>query len=57
MVKGRTVVQDGEHVSVDRREAVRRSDALQRTLLDECDAHRFVRMRSRFNWVNGDNSP
>ncbi len=54
MVKGQTVVQNGEHVSVDRREAVRRSDALQRTLLDECDAHRFVRMRSRFTWVDGD---
>jgi len=52
MVKGQTIVADGEHVRVDRREAVKRSDALQQTLLDECDTHRFVRMRSRFNWIN-----
>ncbi len=51
MVGGRTIVRDGEHVSVDRREAVRRSDALQDTLLDEVSARRFVRMRSRFDWV------
>ena len=57
MVKGRTVVEDGEHISVDRRAAVQRSDALQQTLLDECDAHRFVRMRSRFTWVNGGDPP
>ena len=54
MVKGQTVVQDGEHVSVDRHQAVQRSDALQQVLLDECDANRFVRMRSRFNWVGAD---
>ena len=50
LVRGRAVVVDGEHVSVDRREAVRRSDELQEALLDEVDARRFVRMRSRFNW-------
>lgn len=51
LVRGRTIVKDGEHVSVDRREAVRRSDELQDTLLDEVDARRFVRMRSRFTWA------
>ena len=51
MVGGRTVVRDGEHVVVDRREAVSRSDALQDTLLDEVDARRFVRMRSRYTWI------
>jgi hypothetical protein len=45
------VVRDGEHVVVDRREAVSRSDALQDTLLDEVDARRFVRMRSRYTWI------
>jgi 5-methylthioadenosine/S-adenosylhomocysteine deaminase len=53
MIGGRTVVSDGEHVKVDRREAVRRSDALQETLLDEVGARRFVRMRTRFDWVGG----
>jgi hypothetical protein len=53
LIGGRTVVRDGEHVSVDRREAVRRSDALQEVLLDEVDARRFVRMRTRFDWVGG----
>ena len=38
MVRGRTIVQDGEHVSVDRRQAVQRLDDLQQVLLDECDA-------------------
>jgi len=51
MIGGRTVVQDGEHLKVDRREAVRRSDALQETLLDEVGARRFVRMRTRYDWV------
>ncbi len=52
MVRGQTIVADGEHVSVDRRAAVKQSDALQQALLDECDTHRFVRMRSRFKWIN-----
>ena len=56
MVKGKTIIQDGEHVSVDRRKAVQRSDELQQVLLDECDAHRFVRMRSRFSWVDGNDA-
>jgi 5-methylthioadenosine/S-adenosylhomocysteine deaminase len=51
LVGGRTVVRDGEHVVVDRREAVRASDALQETLLDEVGARRFVRMRTRFDWI------
>ncbi len=51
MIGGQTVVEDGEHVSVDRREAVQRSDRLQDTLLDEVDARRFVRMRSRYSWL------
>jgi 5-methylthioadenosine/S-adenosylhomocysteine deaminase len=50
MVRGKTVVKDGEHVSVDRRAAVHRSDALQETLLDEVDARGFVRKRTRFTW-------
>ncbi len=53
LVRGRTVVANGEHVRVDRRAAVRRADELQETLLDEVDARRFVRMRSRFNWISG----
>lgn len=52
LVRGKTVVANGEHVSVDRREAVRRSDDLQETLLDEVDARKFVRMRSHFNWID-----
>lgn len=51
LVGGRTVVKDGEHVSIDRREAVRRSDALQEELLDEVDARRFVRLRTRYRWI------
>lgn len=50
LIAGEVVVRDGEHVSVDRREAVRRSDELQEVLLDEVDARRFVRIRSRFKW-------
>lgn len=53
LVGGRTVVRDGEHVTIDRRKAVRRSDALHETLLDEVNARRFVRMRSRFQWIDG----
>ena len=51
MVRGKTVVENGEHVSIDRREAVRQSDALQNTLLDETGAAKFVRMRSSYKWV------
>jgi len=51
MIHGEAVVEDGEHVSVDRREAVRRSNALQEELLDEVDARRFVRMRTRYEWL------
>ncbi|MDG2320167.1 MAG: amidohydrolase family protein [Rhodospirillaceae bacterium] len=51
LVRGRTVVENGEHVSIDRRDAVRQSDALHETLLDEVDARKFVRMRSPFTWV------
>ena len=51
MIGGQTVVENGEHVGVDRREAVQRSDTLQETLLDEVDARRFVRMRSRYSWL------
>lgn len=50
LVGGRTVVRDGEHVSVDRRDAVRQLDALQDELLDEVDARRFVRIRTRYQW-------
>ena len=51
MIGGRTVVEHGEHVSVNRRQAVQRSDLLQDKLLDEDDARRFVRMRSRYSWL------
>ncbi len=51
MIGGRTVVENGEHVSIDRRQAVCRSDLLQDKLLDEVDARRFVRMRSRYSWL------
>ncbi len=51
MVHGKTVVENGEHVSIDRFEAVRASDALQDTLLDETGARKFVRMRSPYTWI------
>jgi 5-methylthioadenosine/S-adenosylhomocysteine deaminase len=51
LVRGKTLVKDGEHVSIDRREAVRKLDALQETLLDETDTRRFARSRSSFNWI------
>ena len=51
MVRGRSIVEDGEHVNVDRREAVRNLDALQQTLIQEVQVEKFVRMRSRYNWV------
>lgn len=57
LVDGQTLVENGNHVSVDRFDAVRRSDELQRILLEEVDAHRFVRMRSRFNWIGDDLTP
>ncbi|NBX44450.1 MAG: hypothetical protein EBR00_05260, partial [Gammaproteobacteria bacterium] len=50
MVAGKTIVKDGEHVRIDRRAAVTRSDALQDRLLDEVDARGFVRKRTRFTW-------
>lgn len=50
-VKGKTVVRDGEHVFIDRRDAVHKSDTLQKQLLDETGAHKFVRMRSPFSWI------
>ena len=51
MVRGKTVVENGEHVSIDRFEAVRASDELQDTLLDEVGARKFVRMRSPYTWI------
>ena len=51
MVRGQTVVENGEHVSIDRRDAVRKLDELQETLFDETDTRRFARIRSRFNWI------
>jgi len=51
LIGGKTVVKDGEHVGLDRIDAVRQSDALQAELLDETGAHKFVRMRSPFTWV------
>ncbi len=52
LVKGKTIVVNGEHVSVDRFEAIRKLDELQETLLEEVNARRFVRIRSRFNWIS-----
>ena len=51
MVCGRAIVENGEHVTVDRREAVTNLDALQQTLIQEVNVEKFVRMRSRYNWV------
>ena len=51
LVRGRTVVQDGEHVSIDRHKAVKKLDELQDTLFDEVNTRRFSRIRSRFNWI------
>lgn len=51
MVRGKTIVRDGEHVTLDRFEAVKKSDALQDKLLDEVGARKFVRMRSPYKWV------
>lgn len=50
MIDGETVVRDGEHVRIDRRRAIEQADRLQTDLIDEVDAGRFVRMRSRFEW-------
>jgi 5-methylthioadenosine/S-adenosylhomocysteine deaminase len=51
MVKGRSIVKDGEHCTVDRYEAISNLDALQQTLITEVEVERFVRMRSRYSWV------
>ena len=51
LIAGRTVVADGEHVSIDREQVVAHSDALQETLLDEVGARKYVRMRSRYKWL------
>ena len=51
LIDGETMVKNGEHVKLDRQRAVSDSDALQEVLLDEVDARRFVRMRSRFKWL------
>jgi 5-methylthioadenosine/S-adenosylhomocysteine deaminase len=51
MVRGRTVVENGEHVLIDRYDAVKNLDELQDTLFDEVSTRRFSRIRSRFNWV------
>ncbi|MDG2242160.1 MAG: amidohydrolase family protein [Rhodospirillaceae bacterium] len=52
MVRGETVVENGEHVTLDRRDAISKSDALQENLLDEVGARKFVRMRSPYTWVD-----
>ena len=56
IVCGRTIVADGDHVSVDRYESIRKLDELQETLLDEVDPRRYVRMRSRYNWISDTSS-
>ena len=53
MVRGKTVVENGEHVSLSRHDAVAASDELQSTLLEEVGAQKFVRMRSPYTWVDG----
>jgi cytosine/adenosine deaminase-related metal-dependent hydrolase len=53
MVRGKTVVENGEHVSLNRYDAVAASDELQSTLLQEVGAQKFVRMRSPYTWVDG----
>jgi len=51
MIHGERVVENRNHVAVDRREAVKQSNELQEVLLDEVDARKYVRMRSRFTWL------
>ena len=51
LVKGKTVVENGEHIAIDRRGAIVQSDALAKTLIDEVGARKFVRMRSPFKWI------
>ncbi len=51
LVRGKTIVRDGEHLALDRVEAIKKSDALQDQLLDEVGARKFVRMRSPYTWV------
>jgi len=51
MVRGRTLVKDGEHVALDRFEAVSKADALQRTLLSQTESDKYVRIRSPFTWI------
>lgn len=50
-VGGKKIVDSGRPKKVDIRAAVSASNALQKTLLEETGATRFVRQGSRWNWV------
>jgi len=46
------IVNDGRPAKVDVKKAVRDSNALQQTLLEETGASRFVRQTRRWNWLD-----
>lgn len=50
-VGGKKIVSDGRPVKVDVRKAVQASNELQKTLLEETGATRFVRQTTRWNWI------
>lgn len=51
VVRGRTVMRRGEPVGVDRREAVRRANEVQRELFDQTGCDRFLRRGSTWRWT------
>ena len=52
LVAGKPVIEDGEHVGLDRGEVVARAREAQQELLVETGAQSFVHKRSRWNWSN-----
>ena len=50
VVKGRTVMQRGESLTVNRREAVERANEVQQRLLDQTNSRRFTRSESKWQW-------
>lgn len=50
-VGGKKIIDDGRPVKIDVQKAVGSSNELQRTLLEETGASRFVRQTTRWNWT------
>jgi len=53
VVRGRTVAERGEPTGVPRREAIARSNEIQRRLLTETGCDSFIRRGTRWNWGTG----